>query len=191
VTCPGGKKDDLMKDILRSSYDKSAFSYDEKFRDIQYPKYENIIPKHIEALKKAGSILDMGCGTGLLAEYLGLSGVDAGRITGTDFSDGMLSVARRRGIRCVKCDIADMDFPEDSFDAVLSFTVMRIFEGPDEPEIVGGVKRILRDGGLFIVTVLTSRVDASWSGLFEGNGFQLIDRTDCFQDTGFVYVNRK
>ncbi len=66
-------------------------------------------------------ILDAGCGGGLQAEPLATLGY--GPITGIDLSEGMLSVARGKGIYAELHRMAlggRLDFPDDSFAAVLS-----------------------------------------------------------------------
>lgn len=68
-----------------------------------------------------GPILDAGCGAGIQAEPLAMIGYQP--ITGIDLSDGMLQVARGKGIYA---DLRQMtlgerlDFPDDHFGAVLS-----------------------------------------------------------------------
>lgn len=95
--------------------------------------------------------LDLGCGTGL--------GVIAYRerirsATGVDLSERMLEQAKARNLydKLVSADIADyLETTEDRFDLVLAFDVF-IYVG-DLQRIFQGVRRVLRDNGLFAFTV--------------------------------------
>ena len=84
------------------------------------------IPGHIAAVftrfvpLEATPILDAGCGGGLQAEALSLTGY--GGFTGIDFSEGMIGIARGKGIyedlrRMVLGQ--PLDLPDDHFEAVL------------------------------------------------------------------------
>jgi cyclopropane fatty-acyl-phospholipid synthase-like methyltransferase len=99
-------------------------------------------------------ILDVGCGVGgpalNLAEYTGA------HITGVNIVESQLAVARRRAAdrglsdrtRFVLCDAMDMDFPDDSFDAVYLFEAG--CHMPDKPRFYRECARVLRSGGAFV-----------------------------------------
>jgi SAM-dependent methyltransferase len=75
----------------------------------------------------ACTLLDVGTGTGRAALLLAHAGA---RVTGLDASDEMLSVARRRAaeegldVRFVAGDAHAIDFPDRSFDTVVSLRVL-------------------------------------------------------------------
>lgn len=81
----------------------------------------------------AAPILDAGCGSGLQTEALVALGY--GPFTGIDMSEGMLSVARSKGIYQELRQMAlggRLDFPDDSFAAVLSMGTITPGHAPAE-----------------------------------------------------------
>lgn len=71
-----------------------SFYYDALYRDKDYPRearfVHGVIRKHAPQVK---AILDLGCGTGVHAEYLAGMGY---RVHGVDVSPSMIQLARRR-----------------------------------------------------------------------------------------------
>lgn len=101
-------------------------------------------------------ILDAGCGGGLQAEALKLLGY--GPIHGFDLSDGMLAVARRKGIyeELRRMALGDgLDYPAGLFGAVIS--VGTITQGHAPPSSFADLVQVTRPGGRI---VLSQRNDA-------------------------------
>jgi len=105
------------------------------------------------ALSTGARVLDVGTGTGDMAIALARRSPADVRITGVDFSDGMLAVGRekvkRQGldgrIELLRGDGQRLDFPDGSFDAVTSAWVVRNLS-----DIPGGfreMRRVTRPGG--------------------------------------------
>lgn len=77
---------------MKESYSRFALVYDELMEDIPYDTYVELIALAANGI--AGKkILDIGCGTGLLAAKLAKSG---GNVTGVDLSPDMLQIATER-----------------------------------------------------------------------------------------------
>ncbi|MFP3986965.1 class I SAM-dependent methyltransferase [Streptomyces sp. E11-3] len=97
----------------------------------------------------AGTLLDVGCGTGIVTERLNRPGL---RVTGVDAAHGM---ARRAGERLpggvVLGDSRRLPFPDGTFDAVTSVWVLHLV--PDAERIVAECARLLRPGGVLVTTV--------------------------------------
>lgn len=94
--------------------------------------------------------LDVACGTG--AQLTHLAPFVTGRLTGVDFSQGMLDEARRRlGPRpeLVKLDARALPF-EREFDLVTSAGAFGHFVGADEDALLSGISRALVPGGRFV-----------------------------------------
>jgi ubiquinone/menaquinone biosynthesis C-methylase UbiE len=101
---------------------------------------------------KSGTALDLGCGTGNYTLELKRRGFD---VIGLDASDGMLEVARRKGLKCIKGDAYSLPFPDGSFDLVLSVTM---FEFIHEPErVVKEIHRVLKHGGEVLIGTMNGR----------------------------------
>lgn len=100
-------------------------------------------------------VLDLGCGTGLMAEALGTR---AGAIIGVDLSSAMAAIARRRGYARVETgDLVDFlaDAPEGSADLVVAADVF-VYLGDLAPALQGAF-RALRPGGLLGFSVQDGR----------------------------------
>ena len=93
-------------------------------------------------------ILDAGAGTGALMDSL----ADLGEVWGCDISPEALGFCRKRGLsRLVQCSIEQMEFADASFDVVTSLDVIEHVE--DDQRAVGEMYRVLRPGGVAVVTV--------------------------------------
>jgi SAM-dependent methyltransferase len=98
-----------------------------------------------------GAGLDVGCGTGVLAERLAAAGYD---MTGVDPSDGMLDVLRARApqVRAQVASGTDLPFDDDAFDLVYCVAVMHHIAAPgDVRETLREMVRVARPGGRILV----------------------------------------
>ncbi|MBY0405140.1 MAG: bifunctional demethylmenaquinone methyltransferase/2-methoxy-6-polyprenyl-1,4-benzoquinol methylase UbiE [Cyanobacteria bacterium] len=110
------------------------------------------------ALKPGDSVLDVCTGTGDLTRYL-LDWVgNSGRVTGLDFSDEMLSVARKRfaqyeNIKFIQGDALNLPFDENKFDgAIVSFGLRNV---SDIERCLQEMLRVVKPGG-WVVNLDTS-----------------------------------
>lgn len=101
------------------------------------------------SLQKGLRILDVGCGTGVLEQYL-LTYAPA-HITGIDLSARMIAEAQKKyatpvvDFRCM--DI--MDLQEEKFDYIIAYSVFPHFEHPDK--IIRHLANLLVPGGELII----------------------------------------
>jgi ubiquinone/menaquinone biosynthesis C-methylase UbiE len=93
----------------------------------------------------AGSLLDVGCGTGAYAVGLIELGWD---VTGVDASEDMLRRAHAKGVKALRADAAALPFEAASFDAAISMFTHTDFE--DLPAALREVGRVLRPGAPFV-----------------------------------------
>lgn len=111
------------------------------------------------SLSKDASVLDVGCGTGVLASYvLPFLGAD-GSYTGMDVSDGMVAEARRKlsdaRVRFEARDLYDPSPFSGGYDAVIAFSAFPHFH--DKAAALDIAFRLLKAGGkLCIVHVESS-----------------------------------
>ena len=107
------------------------------------------------------SLLDLGCGPGLLLQRLsprvGSDGSPS-RLIGLDFAYRMLQEAQRRTTqanrqRChvLQSDVARLPFAGGTQDAVVCMGLMEYLD--DERAVLGEIVRVLRDGGMAIITL--------------------------------------
>lgn len=110
---------------------------------------------------KPGKVLDLCCGTADLAlEVRKQSGEKHPLITGYDFNEKMLSVAREKaeqkaysGMQFLQGDAADMPFESGNFDAItIGFGFRNLtFENPHAEKHLTEMGRILRSGGYLLI----------------------------------------
>jgi ubiquinone/menaquinone biosynthesis C-methylase UbiE len=112
-------------------------------------------PQVVDAARVAAGdrVLDVGCGTGVLARAAA-DGVEADRkVSGLDLNEGMLAVARRLrpNIDWRHGDATDLPFADASYDVVVSQFALMYF--PDRAAALREMVRVLRTGGRLAVAV--------------------------------------
>jgi ubiquinone/menaquinone biosynthesis C-methylase UbiE len=140
-----------------------ALSSVERGYDLLAPKFdhtpfrtpESVLDVTAHALSDLGPFdhgLDVCCGTG--AGMRVLRSLCQGRITGVDFSTGMLAQARSAhpDATWVRADARAMPFAE-GFDLAVSFGALGHFLPTERPALFEGVHRALRPGGLFAMPI--------------------------------------
>jgi SAM-dependent methyltransferase len=96
------------------------------------------------------SVLELGCGTGQLAQYVSTLGFD---VTAIDLSPGNIVAARARGVTAEVADFASLPFPDDSFDAALAVNSL-LHVPPDELQgVLAEIARVLHSGATLTVVV--------------------------------------
>jgi 2-polyprenyl-3-methyl-5-hydroxy-6-metoxy-1,4-benzoquinol methylase len=106
--------------------------------------------KAIEMLE-GNLILDVGCGTGILAKYIEKN--KKMKVIGIDFSPKALEKARESGVECYEIDI-EKGLPKrwrNKFDSILMSEVLEhIF---DTDFVIDELKKVLRPEGILVLTV--------------------------------------
>lgn len=99
------------------------------------------------AIRPGQSVLDLACGTGILAREAAARVGPAGRVAGLDPDPGMLEVARRRSpaIDWRRGVAESLPFPDESFDAVVCQFGLTFFT--DRPGALREALRVLVPGG--------------------------------------------
>lgn len=123
-----------------------------------------------------GPLLDAGAGTGLVGEWLRLIGYP--KIEALDISEGMLAVARKKGVydalhRCVLGE--RLPFEDGQFAGVVSSGVLTT--GHVGVEAMPELKRCTQKGGALILTVKETLWEEEISVALDDLGLELLDAT--------------
>jgi SAM-dependent methyltransferase len=99
------------------------------------------------------SVLDVACGTGIVARTAADLVGTTGRVEGVDLNEAMLHVARRvrPEIRWHQGDVVALPFPDGSFDAAVCQMAMMFF--PDRRRALAQMARVVRPGGTVALVV--------------------------------------
>ena len=110
-------------------------------------------------LQPGWRVLDLACGTGIVARAAGPAVGRSGAIVGSDLNQEMLEEAQRHPVDGApvdwrQADATDLPFETAEFDAVLSQQGLQFM--PDKSAAVGEMRRVLRPGGIAAVSVWRS-----------------------------------
>src|SRR5712691_8463033 len=120
-----------------------------------HPFFARMLHEYLDVMQieTAHTVLDMGCGTGVVARTIARRPGFAGTVTGIDLSPYLADVATRlateEGVDArVTFRVGDtrrLDFPDAAFDAVVAHTLMNHVDDP--VAVVKEAARVVRPGG--------------------------------------------
>ncbi len=106
-------------------------------------------------------VLDLACGTGVVARVAAERVGADGHVVGVDLNPGMIAVARTlptgagASIQWLEGNALDLQLPDASFDAVLCQQGLQFF--PDKPLALREIRRVLARGGRIALSVWNSK----------------------------------
>ena len=123
------------------------------------------------ALRPGEQVLDVACGTGLVAFEAARAVGPHGCVLGVDLSGGMVAAARQRALQR---DVANIDFermdaealalPDAGVDVVLC--ALGLMYLPEPEQALREMRRVLRLGGRLVLAVWGERARCGWSAVF-------------------------
>jgi ubiquinone/menaquinone biosynthesis C-methylase UbiE len=125
----------------------------------------------VAALRPGERVLDVACGTGVVAHLAAQQVGPTGQVTGVDLNAGMLAVARALSpppgatITWVEGSAVAMDLADAQFDVVLCQQGLQFF--PDQPAALREMHRVLVPGGRVVLSVWAQTVDPYHLALWE------------------------
>ncbi|HEV8389075.1 MAG TPA: methyltransferase domain-containing protein [Dongiaceae bacterium] len=142
-----------MADTLKGQVTRSAADiYEEFFLPALFLEWA---PRLADAARLAPGqrVLDVACGTGVLAREAAKRVAPGGSVAGLDRNEGMLAVAKRKApaIEWKAGRAEALPFPDASFDAVVSQFGLMFFD--DRATALREMWRVLRPGGRLAVAV--------------------------------------
>ena len=148
----------VSDEVLDARYFRALDRFDMRFARTMWV-YDNV--------RAGSSVLDLGCGAGMLA-LLKRKGVT---LAGVDLSDECALAARRNGydLTCA-AELTELPFREDSFDYVVSLDVLGHVEFKDKDAVLAEVARVLRPGGVTLhgIECTDRRAQKSYEEMSEG-----------------------
>jgi ubiquinone/menaquinone biosynthesis C-methylase UbiE len=142
----------------RPGPDRGFFDLWSRFYDAPLVQRLTYRPEHdavLRGLRRAphARVLDVGCGTGLLAARIGRE-LPKTRVIGCDFSHGMLAraAAHRRVKALVQASALSLPFRDGSFDAIVTTEAFHWF--PDQQRALAEFHRVLAPKGRVFVSLV-------------------------------------
>lgn len=143
-----------LKDRSRTAFDAQASTYDEGMQGEHARRlYPHVVEEVVRAVADIPTpcLLDLGCGTGALAELV-LTQVPRARLTCVDLSSEMLGVAGERlgaTAKLVAADAERLPFCDSSFDAAWCNDSFHHY--PDPERAAFQAWRVLAPGGTLVI----------------------------------------
>jgi ubiquinone/menaquinone biosynthesis C-methylase UbiE len=134
-------------------------------------RYERVVARYIlgpwvrvlvdaAGLAARERVLDLACGTGVVARAAAERVGPDGTVVGVDLNPGMIAVARTlpvpagAGLEWITCSALDLRLPDASFDVVLCQQGLQFF--PDRPLAMREMRRVLAPHGRIALSVWNS-----------------------------------
>ncbi len=133
-------------------------------------------------LPESGSILEIGCGHGLLSVYLALGSPDR-RVTGIDVDQGKLAAARaaaaKGGLPATFDAVEGGALPEGPWDGIAIVDVLYLLPADDQSALLGSCAERLAPGGVLVVKEMAPapRWKARWNAVQETAAVKLLGIT--------------
>lgn len=113
-------------------------------------------------VRPGDKVIDIACGTGVVAREAARLTGSASDVTGTDVNDDMIQVAEQLaaeadldGIVWLRCDAAEIPVTDGEFDVALCQQGLQFM--PDKPAAMSEMARVLKPGGRLALSVWKSR----------------------------------
>ncbi len=141
---------DIYEDLGTAWWDENGDGNLVSLRFLNNPVKFNYIQNVIGPKRKEGSVLDVGCGGGYLAEELAKIGLN---VTGIDPSAKTIATARAHArqeglsIQYIEGRGEELPFEADRFDIVCCCDVLEHVENYED--VISAIARVLKPGGLF------------------------------------------
>jgi ubiquinone/menaquinone biosynthesis C-methylase UbiE len=124
----------------------------------RHPLFENSLRDYLDSMDidTAASVLDIGCGTGVVARAIARRSGFSGEVLGVDLSPSLAATAARLAseealdrveFRCG--DSRKLELPDGSFDAAIAHTLLSHVDNP--LDVLVEVARLVRPGGLIAI----------------------------------------
>ncbi len=130
------------------TYNKLGQQYLDDCKDLMPPE----LPLFISMLPAKAAVLDVGCAGGRDTALFAAAGHD---VIGIDLSEVFLNIARKQIPEATfkKMDVRDLQFSDETFDAVWANAILLHIEKRDIPETLSEFRRVLKPNGLLHIRI--------------------------------------
>lgn len=160
-----------MKSVSSKIYDKKYYLTvcpgSEEFKESGGKKLHPRLKKLLQQIKidKSTKILDVGCGRGDIALYLGK---DAKEAVGIDYSEEAIKLANstkknfplamRKKVYFRFMNVKKLSFPDNYFDIVICIDVLEHLYKEEAKKAMGEIKRVLKKDGILFIHTGTNKI---------------------------------
>ena len=136
-------------DVTKNFYEQNATQYAANTAGMADAEW---MTRFSELLPTGGRILDVGCAAGRDSKWFVEHGFD---VVGIDIAPKFLAMARERvtGVDFQEMNVADLDFPDASFDGVWCSCVLIHLNKNDARVAVSEMLRVLKPDGILYLLV--------------------------------------
>ena len=159
----------LQRRVQRYGWDLAAADYEALWQSQLLPAQTELLA--MAALRSGEQVLDVACGTGLVAFAAAEAVGGQGQVLGVDLSGQMVDAARRRAeerrlsnVGFQRMDAETLALPDASVDVALC--ALGLMYLPDPERAVVEMRRVVRPGGRLVAAVWGERSRCAWSALF-------------------------
>lgn len=162
---------DKKRDVMQR-YNLTAHIYDMRYAEEQTAKIETVMESI--NMEKEGLVLDVGCGTGLLFEYVSQK---AEAIVGLDISKETLIQAKKHAknsanVHLILADSDNVPLKEDIFGHVFALTLIQ--NTPNPFKTLNEIKRVSKENAVIVVTGLKKFPIKTFKRLLHDAGLKVI-----------------
>lgn len=140
---------DLKSKSVLNVFDNMANEYVEYFGDDW--EFIKEINEFASSFDKEDKILDLGCGSGYITNYLIEKGLNA---TGIDFSSEMIKIAKKKypKLNFLLDDFLNIEkhFDENSIDGLIAIYSLYFIPKEQFEVMLNSLSKVLKNGGLFL-----------------------------------------
>jgi ubiquinone/menaquinone biosynthesis C-methylase UbiE len=178
------------KETVKAGYNRIASQYlAERTRDSEDI---HLLDDLIARLPDRAKVLDAGCGAGIpVAQILS----DRFELTGVDFSEAQIDLARRHvpGAQFVCQDMTKLDFPEATFDAIVSYYAIIHIPREQHRSLFVNFQRMLKRDGFALLCLgaesLADDIDENYLGTrMYWSHFDADTYLEMLEVTGFKHI---
>jgi len=154
------------KRVVEQGYDRVAHDYARLEGAAEWPRLR-WLRKLLDRLAPGSSILDLGCGSGDPAD---IEIARQHQVTGVDISQTQIDLARQNvpAGHFLHGDLASIEFPTASFDAVVSFYTLEHIPRQEHSSVLQRIYRWLKPGSWLLLSMEAADVEgvmAEWLGV--------------------------